>query len=150
MIGCVALALDQAALALSCARVSHVRFQVDLSLGTLRKYFHSYWTLITCARSPSLPYCSSGSRSFCPNAHRTGQQVVTPVEHEKAYQMPPAGPRKPFGLAVSGGGFRTMTAGFAYARAISMAFDEDRAALACGFFRTSPPNRTATIGARWA
>ena len=37
----------------------------------------------------------------------------------------PRGPRRPMALAVSGGGFRTMTAGIAYGRALSHAFKDD-------------------------
>lgn len=56
-----------------------------------------------------------------------------------------AAPRLPFAFVVSGGGFRTMTGGMAFARALSRAFDEvggsweDITHVAGGVASSTPP-----------
>ena len=51
-----------------------------------------------------------------------GAETVVPLMPKQS-KAPAKRPRAPFGFVVSGGGFRTMTAGIAYARALSMAFE---------------------------
>jgi hypothetical protein len=50
--------------------------------------------------------------------------VLTPLCAEAFGTTPDRGTRTPFAFDVSGGGFRTMTAGMAFARALSAAFEE--------------------------
>ena len=58
----------------------------------------------------------------------------------------PRGPRRPMALAVSGGGFRTMTAGIAYGRALSHAFKDDTVGMDWRDFTCAlPAARSSTL-----